>query len=378
VDYTSGEVPRPTLGSSPLALPGSRRRDETKGRIVQLDFIRGLAIFMVMSIHSGYQGSDSLSRLYVDIYSHIGWMGVDLFFVLSGFLVGGLLIRELIQTGDLRIKRFLLRRMFKIWPAYYCYIFFQICLRRHPLSSFLWQNVLNIQNYTGTSLEHTWSLAVEEHFYLITPFLLVNLWKRTALRSKALPILLACCAGVLVLRVIEVYRLHVQNLQTPSHTRLDGLLFGVILSYVSYVHPHAFTQLLKARVRLGLVCVAGLAFSFLVPNYRPLMWSVGYTVNYLWLASLLLLIYGYRGRLTKTWAYRGIAWVGLYSYGIYLWHISVHVPLERLFQHVPSNFRPQELLISEFASAIILGVVATKAIEFPMLRLRERFVPHTG
>jgi peptidoglycan/LPS O-acetylase OafA/YrhL len=70
-----------------------------------------------------------------------------------------MLVQELLKTGEIQIKRFLARMMFKIWPAYSSYILFQMVLRRHPPASFVWQNVLNVQNYAGTSLEDTWSLA---------------------------------------------------------------------------------------------------------------------------------------------------------------------------------------------------------------------------
>ena len=112
---------------------------------------------------------------------------MDLFFVLSGFLVGGLLFNELRGRGKLDVPRFLIRRGFKIWPSYYVYLAAVAVLmarRSVPgLAASLLPNLLNVQNYFGTPLQHTWSLAVEEHFYLALPLLL--LWAPRRRNSTA-------------------------------------------------------------------------------------------------------------------------------------------------------------------------------------------------
>ncbi len=376
---TSPDVQTRTFISPSSRLPKAEERAAPKGRIIQLDFARGIAICMVMTFHygAGWTGTPFL-HVAGYIFDHVGWMGVDLFFVLSGFLVGGLLVRELINTGNLRVRRFLARRVLKIWPAYYFYILFEIVIRRHPLGTFIWQNILNIQNYAGTSLTLTWSLAVEEHFYLLVPFALLGLYKHPRLRSKTIRILLACSLLVLAVRVVEIYHFRITTALFHTHDRIDSLLFGVILSHCAYTYPAHFGRLLKQRLLFTVICVAGVSFALSVSRLQPLMPSFGYTVNYLWLASLLLLIYGYRGTLTETWVYRAVAWVGLYSYGIYLWHLAIREPLVRVASHFPALVRPECLMLIECAAAIILGVLTTKAIELPMLRLRERLVPPVG
>lgn len=99
-----------------------------------------------------------------------GWIGVDLFFVLSGFLISGLLFREHRKTGGVRIGRFLARRGFKIYPAFYVMILFTLAVgslfdQRLPLRDVL-AELSFTQNYFGGLWDHTWSLAVEEHFYI--------------------------------------------------------------------------------------------------------------------------------------------------------------------------------------------------------------------
>jgi peptidoglycan/LPS O-acetylase OafA/YrhL len=172
-----------------------------------------------------------------------------------------------------------------------------------------------------------------------------------------------------------VYALHAGNPQWQTHARIDALLFGVILAYLFYIHYETFENLLKLRLALLLLIVGGLLFALHEGLDSRLMSSIGYTINYISLGSLLLLVYSYHGRLTKTLLYRAIAKIGLYSYGIYLWHYAVRDPLSRIAPHYPSGLRWGLLLSSQYLAAIILGIILTKAVEFPMLRLRDRLVP---
>jgi len=344
---------------------------------MQLDVVRGLAILLVIDHHAIFLPTDNwIARANHFVGGRIGWMGVDLFFVLSGFLVGGLLVQELTYTGNIRVSRFLLRRMMKIWPAYYFYIVFQIVVRRHPLHSFLWQNLLNIQNYVGTSLSHTWSLAVEEHFYLLLPLVLLWIYRRQQLRPYLQSILIAVCAAVLCIRIASLPMLGALRIQWETHTRLDSLMFGVLLSHVLYASRDRFDRILRQRVVLAALGIAVFAIALVQDGASTTyMSTVGYTVNYLGFAALTLLIYGYHGSLTRTRLYRAIAWIGTYSYGIYLWHLSVREPLASLARRLPSSISWCFLIVAQYAAAITLGVLVTKLVEFPALRLRDRLFP---
>ena len=116
--------------ASPAPAPAGRR-------VIQLDFLRGIAILLVIGDHNpawGLERQLGILRLPVQLWHRGGWTGVDLFFVLSGFLIGGLLFTELIKRGRLDIKRFMVRRGFKIWPSYYLFvvaIVAWLCLHDH-------------------------------------------------------------------------------------------------------------------------------------------------------------------------------------------------------------------------------------------------------
>ena len=109
-----------------------------------------------------------------------GWTGVDLFFVLSGFLIGGLLFQDM-MSGRFSVRRFLIRRALKIWPAYFVFLAFIVLqLVRHEHMSAreilheLMPNLIHVQNYVWSCRGHTWTLAVEEHFYLALAYLAGN------------------------------------------------------------------------------------------------------------------------------------------------------------------------------------------------------------
>lgn|GEM_PF-138925 len=154
-----------------------------KTRLIQLDILRGIAILLVIGRHvylqPPYSGSlQPFTRYWFDF----GWTGVDLFFVLSGFLVGGLLFKEWRLRSALDVKRFLIRRGYKIWPPYVIYIIFVTIWyifveQPGPVSRVLLlisPNFLHLQSYVLTPMVHTWSLAVEEHFYLLLPFIILH------------------------------------------------------------------------------------------------------------------------------------------------------------------------------------------------------------
>ncbi len=148
-------------------------------RLASLDALRGVAILLVLLHHPvlPFSSGGFLAPVVSTTY-RFGWTGVDLFFVLSGFLVGVLLLRELKDYGRVDVRRFLTRRAFKIWPSYLLLIACVFALTSaveppHDAAKafrHLVPNLLHVQNYWLSPRVQTWSLAVEEHFYLILPF----------------------------------------------------------------------------------------------------------------------------------------------------------------------------------------------------------------
>jgi peptidoglycan/LPS O-acetylase OafA/YrhL len=297
-------------------------------------------------------------------------MGVDIFFVLSGSLVGGLLVKEWKVKGGIDSRHILIRRIFKIWPQYYFYLFLMMVTGHRSVHE-LWGNLLNIQNYVG-GVAHTWSLAVEEHAYLLIVLILVlaSKWK---VRMRTLFFFLAeLCILILFLGLfLSFSRLPVF---TPTHTRVDAIFYGVMLAILYHYAPETFHRMQRWRgLWLGV-----LAASLLYSRFHFAAWwdpPVGIDLADFCGVALLMLLYRHWEGKKHNWLYRAVAWVGLYSYGIYLWHVSAGSYVQAVEHRMPTWLVPAWEGVAPLVAGISIGVVATKLIEFPALRLREKLFP---
>ncbi|MBP0590988.1 acyltransferase [Paraburkholderia sp. LEh10] len=352
-----------------------------RGRSVELDFVRGIAILAVMGFHfHTVQTGSTLIAIIEYPLKNFGREGVNLFFTLSGFLVGGLLLRQYAETGHVDARRFIVRRMFKIWPAYYVLILFHAIAGRHPLDTFLWQNLTHLQNYFGTSISQTWSLAVEEHFYLILPAVLL-LFARWKLRAGSIiGVLGSICALVLVARCIVVAGGNLDAAFFYTQYRIDSLLYGVILAAIYWMKPDVYQSIAK---RTGLllavvgVLVAWLAFA---TKHVPLDESIGYTIQAIGFCAFIVLMLEHSAKVRNAFPYRAMAWLGVYSYGIYLWHSLALAPGDMVIRKATALGLPPVAtwvvaLSVQAAIAIIAGYVMTRAVEYPFLRLRNALYP---
>jgi peptidoglycan/LPS O-acetylase OafA/YrhL len=372
-------------------------------RVFEIDVLRGVAVLLVLGFHG--PASPILSR--------IGYSGVDLFFVLSGFLISNLLFQEYQKQDTIRLSRFFLRRAMKLYPSFYLLIGLSViyCLIWHsPLSERkLLGELFFVQNYLGSMWGHTWSLAVEEHFYIFLPLMLALMLKfhKTADNPFwAIPYLfLGLAVGCLGLRLLTAHYHFIAGQASriqpsgpdwilapnsdfgvfrfllfgtgDSYTglRCDSLFFGVFLGYFHNFRPQILSKLMSFPWRflvslVGILCLAPLAFFSLDSQFTR---TVGFTLLYIGFGTMLMLaIYKEPGRkvVEAGMFARGIALIGVYSYTIYLWHF----PLIVLFQPVARHWITNEyaLFAIYFAASILVGVVVAKLIEIPILKLRDR------
>ncbi len=352
-----------------------------RDRAIELDFLRGIAILAVMGYH--FRSVDpGFSFISVAQYpfTHFGREGVNLFFTLSGFLVGGLLLKQYGERGTIDARRFIIRRIFKIWPAYYALIAFHAIVHRHPLDSFLVQNLTHLQNYFGTSISQTWSLAVEEHFYLFLPAVLL-VFARWRLGARTmLAVLGVACLSVLAIRSIAVAQGRLDAAFAYTQYRIDSLLAGVMLAVVYWMAPNVYRRFAR-KTWLLISLVAGLIawLGFATPHYA-LDESIGYTIQAVGFVALIVLMLEHASRIRRRWWFRAVAWIGVYSYGIYLWHSLALAPGDALIVKATAAGLPRLVvwtaaLALQSAIAIGVGYVTTRAIEFPFLRLRNALFP---
>jgi peptidoglycan/LPS O-acetylase OafA/YrhL len=363
-----------------MSLFGATRM-QGPNRSIELDFIRGLAIIAVMGyhFHSFPTGSAFIAAIEYPLKS-FGHEGVNLFFTLSGFLVGGLLLKQYSQEGRIDAARFIVRRIFKIWPAYYVLILFHVIVGRHPLDTFLVQNLTHMQNYFGSSIAQTWSLAVEEHFYLFLPLLLIVFARFQTRINAILAVLGTICVAVLLARSIAVYHGEIDPTFFYTQYRIDSLLFGVMLAALYWMKPVAY-RAIADRKGLLIAMVAGLVLWLVFgTRYVALDQSIGYTIQAIGFCALIVLTLEYSGSIRTSKLYRLIGWIGVYSYGIYLWHSLALAPGDMLIRkatamHLPAIPAWFVIMGAQFAIAIVVGYVTTRAVEFPFLRIRDALFP---
>jgi peptidoglycan/LPS O-acetylase OafA/YrhL len=368
------------LTSASRASDGSRTRE---GRRLDLDVVRGLAIVLALGWHFSNEQSGNAVLDALTWPGHtFGWAGVDLFFVLSGFLLGRLVLIEQARTGHFDGRRFTARRLLKLWPVLYLFLAVQALAGPEPWTSYLWQNALHVQNYAGTSLTHLWSLAVEEHFYLGLAVLFPLFARRRGSPRLLAAILVGILVAALALRIWGAAQgLSDVRLQWRTHFRVDSIAAGVLLAQVSVHWPEQFDRLRRCRWLLLGVLAAGTVHLVTVGKLGAVGSTMGFTVAYLTAAALLLLIYGAAWVPRARWLTTPMAMLGRYSYGIYIWHVfAAAVALDVLPAGGPESASAAGQVV-KYGAALAVGVLATVAVEKPVLRLRDRLLPakdHAG
>lgn len=356
-----------------------------------LDLLRLAAVVLVLGRHllPGYEDNPFLS-----VWRTGGWVGVDLFFVLSGFLVSGLLFEEFKRRGSLDIKRFLVRRGFKIYPPLFLLIVVTVIytlLHGQPIE--IRQTVSELvmmQNYTGALWNHTWSLAVEWHFYLLLALVLFVLMKASRSPDHSfslIPWIFGVCAVFcLTARVVSssliesVGPQHFKWLYFGSHIRLDSLMFGVLLGYLWHFHglKSRIAKVPSALLLVGGVALFAPAFVFEVETHRP-MSVIGYSIFYV--ASGFLVLAAVRLESGSSKLIMFFAALGGASYSIYLWHMAVNRWIWPLLSDGMSLSLGGHyyLYMAVFiAGSIGLGFWLNRLVEKPSLRIREALFPRAN
>lgn len=357
-------------------------------RIPELDGLRGLAILMVVLWHLViYPLADgaSISTLILMVLpiTRLTFSGVDLFFVLSGFLVGGVLLDN--RGLPDYFRTFYLRRACRILPAYLLWIALFVLAAalakavwsgeaadnlfgdRLPLLSYatFTQNfaMLSASTFGAAWLGVTWSLAVEEQFYFLLPLLIAVLP-----RKRLVPIAVALCTMAPMFRMVYPNILLV--------TRLDALMAGVIGAYL-FRHPSAMSYLSDHPAILRLTAFGGGIGAVLTFTLRPSDGAVlGYSFLALfYLALLLTVVQGGSSKLATFTRARWLRGLGLISYGTYLYHQGINGLLHGLLLgQVPDMGGRADVLVTALAATLTVFVARLSwlYLESPFVALGHR------
>lgn len=366
--------------------------DLVKSHMPALDGLRGIAVLLVLA-HT----FDLLSRTgRLDDTLNAGWIGVQGFFVLSGFLITGVLLDaraprtppgfpakdDAPHVGYYR--RFFVRRMLRIFPLYYLALIIAFVIvpfdanppEGHGAHQFwLWTFTNNYAAAFGKeehAFPHFWSLAVEEQFYLFWPFVVRLLGRRGIAILAPIAVIAAIVARVLAR---QNYGVEAAYLFTPC--RMDALALGALAAALVRAPTNIFERLPPIALRIGgtVVVLGGLAIGRLDRTGAPMQYA-GYTVIAIGCALILL------GALDETSAPGGLlAWrplrrVGMYSYGMYVFHVPLHLYIGlAIVGESPSA--PVALAYIAVATAVTFGLAAVSfhLFERPFLALKARFAP---
>jgi len=337
----------------PRAEPAVMRRffelDLLDNRYPALHGMRFLAIASIVQYHVTMNFKytrplpidDGWSALSLNVF-----FGMDLFFVLSGFLIGSILLRSVETSGTANVRRFYLRRAFRTFPAYYLVLTLLAVLL--PLTDaqhrHLWLEYVYLTNYGKPLIPGQlvmpwgWSLALEEQFYLAVPFLFLLLYKFRTDRAR-LTLIGGLWIGALLVRVVlylthpgwdEVARYN--YLYYPTHTRADTLMAGIALAYVQHRWRAPIARWLESPFSRALLHLTALACVWLLMQpykfglkaigiMQVLSW--GTLTSIMYFAWTLLLLNGGGGWVQRALSLPFFRKVATLGYGVYLVHLPI-------------------------------------------------------
>jgi peptidoglycan/LPS O-acetylase OafA/YrhL len=356
-------------------------------RLPGLDLLRAIAVVWVMLFHSFLVGGLGPTWSWL---SRFGWMGVDLFFVLSGFLIGTQVLAPLAKGEKLSFSDFYLRRAFRILPAYLAVLLLYLLwpgFREAPGLEPWWKFLtftlnLSIDDGRNAAFSHAWSLCVEEHFYALFPILAMALTRRPAAWKFATLGIGIALAGMALRTAIWTHadaldptmksNWFVEDIYYPTWNRLDGLLCGVALAAWKAFRPQSWCA---ARRYANLVLVAGLLVMVLC--FQLFQNRVGLMANAIgWPIlsfGLGLLVFAGAERDTVIGKYQlpFVGWLAAASYSLYLMHKAVYHLVQAHWG--PSLAQTGLWAFLVYASAALFaGALLHHAVERPCLRRRQQ------
>ena len=357
-------------------------------RLSEIDFLRGIAVILVMLSH----------HWLFDLTQRVGWVGVDLFFVLSGYLVSGLLFSEYKKFDNIKPIHFLIRRGFKIYPLFYFSIIFSVIIfvgfyytneNRGILRAFI-PELIFMQNYYSGYWGHHWSLAVEEHFYIFLTILIYLLIKQKILNNYKFFLLIAIFifVGCLSLRFYAFNYQPSRFKFGETHLRIDSLFAGVLIAYF-YNFKHDQLKEFYHKYKPFIIALTFLPL-FFIPFLNifdsGFLKIYGFSLLYIAFGSLLLVFLftpEIGKKLEKVCSkrlYTIITGIGFYSYSIYLFHnyYNQYINNYAYTDVIPDRVMSTRIFvdfIAFFVVSITLGIVLSKLIEIPFLKLRDKYFP---
>lgn len=363
-------------------------------RMPALDGVRGIAILMVFCFHFGIRTYSNNVLRFVRIIEHFGWTGVDLFFVLSGFLITGILYDTRNDNGY--FSKFYVRRALRLFPLIYGIA--AVLLLLTPLLRLRWNIAqlgylfygANIISYVDPklngippelpyfSLSHLWSLAVEEQFYFVWPLLVYFIPDRVRLMKACATVVGAALMLRIVLYFSGVVKHPFLYLEMPC--RMDSLAIGGLIA-LSLRGEYSRHLRRLGPTLFGLGCLAVTVIVVLgrsVDGGSPSMLTVGFTFVALMYGGFILVALRDGSYLNRLCSNSILRRCGEYSYGIYVYHLLIEPLLQRFrgfFISICHSAAMGGLLwmISSFLIVFCISMASFHLYERPWMKLKSNF-----
>jgi peptidoglycan/LPS O-acetylase OafA/YrhL len=364
----------------------------TSARSNGLDTLRAIAILLVFLNHEAFR-SESSTLLVVQA---VGWIGVDLFFVMSGYLIANQVLAGVNRGEELSLAAFYARRAFRTWPAYWvvlvCYFLFPSWMGGNTPPP-LWRFLSFTQNFnlpTGTAFSHAWSLCVEEQFYLVLPLaVLIGLTfgrRRQLWYALGMLTLIGITArAFLWTRYGPAWKGNLNgyypHIYYSTLCRFDEFLPGIAVAILRNSYPDIWRRLMvRGRLlsALAAVCVsiafylASARFGDDQTGYMPFMTVFGYSILALLFAVAVMAALSPSSPISRV-RIPGAYHLALWSYSIYLSHKAVGNILARVLG--PLGVSPWGLFFAVAGVSVMIGALLYYLIEQPFMRLRDRWFP---
>lgn len=334
-------------------------------RVRSLDTLRSIAILLVILAHTvlGYGAPSNIAPL------QLGGVGVDLFFVLSGWLLGNLLFKELESTSSVNIKRFWSRRWLRTLPAYYAVLMItflqQILTKENPVIRL--DYIFFIQNYSYPLeiFSISWSLAVEEQFYLlIAPLILSFKYVQRRYRVWLLLVLLFI---PMLFRSLELY-----STTAETHVRVDGCVMGVLLACVRHNAPTVWDKLKRYSVWFFSASVIAFIYYF-YQRWHPEVFigDPGYFTRAIIFGAWIVFAIS-NEKISYYFYFPFAQYIATRSYAMYLLHPEAIALVNRLSIDLP--FFVYAFFI--FSLTLVISEVLYRSIELPFMKARDKIIWH--